>query len=245
MIVNNDDKITDEAEEIQNEIDLLEGLEDPDAMDASSEEMQLIDDNDIQKQILNSLLDESILSKAVQFLRPKNFTERSSQKICMIIMNHYKQFGTAPSKTIIKNEISATAKDEQKIYLLGSVDAMEHFPVESTAYNVDKIKRFAMQTRLIESFKGAFDSLKKGKPVDMITSDMIEKMEQVQEFQSVNPTFLSVADIKKISDDNPIDWLMDEWLMFGGLHMLSGHSFSGKSLVIAENGKSDISRTSV
>lgn len=46
--------------------------------------------------------------------------------------------------------------------------------------------------------------------------------------------WLSAGDINKRAIEQPITWFVDGWIMQGGLHMLAGSSFAGKSQLLAD-----------
>lgn len=46
--------------------------------------------------------------------------------------------------------------------------------------------------------------------------------------------WLTPGDIRQRAKDNPITWFVEKWIMRGGLHMLAGTSFAGKSQLLAD-----------
>ena len=47
-------------------------------------------------------------------------------------------------------------------------------------------------------------------------------------------TLWTIDDIRAYAKTHPLEWIMDRWILKRGLHMLSGNSFAGKSVFVAE-----------
>ena len=138
-------------------------------------------DVEYQRYIMSLLLsDRLFLVQSIDLIRPSYFTNKSHQKICKILFDHFNQYKSIPPRIILTEELKTMIPDEKnQLFYLMELDVVldyYHPGVESREYLQNKILFFAKIQAIKNGFFKCLKMIDKSPEAEETWSNVYEEL---------------------------------------------------------------------
>lgn len=226
--------------------ELLEGLEDPDAVENQECGSFPFDDPDFQRELCSAILtDAQWLAFASTRIKPKYFVSRGHQVLIETTYQYWEAYAKLPTPTVLRMEIKERLKDHKSLpFFLSELETTvgKYLPgLESNEYIRDKMIGFAKSRAAQALWKGFLDDCRQGK------ADLGPRLDQLQkELRDIEQAFgLATAlndyqlyDDQELEGLEGLEWQVGEHFPCKGTVTIFGASGAGKSFYALDMGLS-------
>jgi len=231
------------SEEFQQEFVSSEEIwDDPDLScpDQVSRSDQPVIDPATELDVANAIISNPIVSTAIcGFFDPSLITDNKAKTIVKCVLDHAAVYNCNPTFEQIKSQVerlaesSDTIKEQKLEYLLVAKFALDQFDHFKTAeYYIDQAKQLTAKKVFL---KAVAEAMNFSKPLSEIFDQTVTGINKAQKIIASNKwRFRDYSLLKSIAETQTDDFLIENWLEFKTLGMLTGDPFSGKSCIVTK-----------
>lgn len=203
----------------------------------TSVNMKFDRDETYQRRFIAAILsDPEISEKAIKFVKGDYFTNEAHVIVMDIVIDVYKKYQGHPNKEVIRNMlIDRLAERDPSVilHLRTEIESVYDYYIPEMVevkYMMDEMQNWVRLQAVRLSLKDCYSDM--DITADKIIDNLKTSIESDKSMCKSEEIYQSWADV--LANQEQEEWLIQHWLEFGSLGMLSGDPFSGKSHIIAE-----------